>query len=121
MIEDKKGENIVLLDVRRLSEVTDYYLLVSGTSGPHLRAIFSEIQHVLKGAGVHCYRRAGSPESGWLVLDYIDVIIHIFLPELRQYYAIEELWGKKRPVRHPAQEKRRSDSRRQTPPRQDLP
>ena len=90
----KKGENILLLDVRKLSEITDYYVIVSGSSGPHIRAMFEEALHVLKGEGVSCYRRSGDPDSGWLVLDYVDVIVHIMTTDKRQYYAIEELWAR---------------------------
>jgi len=91
--EDKKGEDIVLIDVRGLTSVTDYFLFVSGTSAPHLRALFGDVQKELKKAGVQCYRRAGAPASGWMTIDYIDVVIHIFTPETRRYYAIEELWA----------------------------
>ena len=94
ILEEKKGEDIVVLDVRKLSGITDYYLMVSGTSSPHLRAMFDEVLHVLKGEGIACYRRSGELESGWLVLDYVDVIIHILTAEKRDYYAIEELWAK---------------------------
>ena len=80
--------------MRRVSGVTDYTVVVSGTSRPHLKALFSEVQHSLKQLGVPTYRRSGTPECGWVVLDYVDVVIHIFLDEMRQYYAVEELWGK---------------------------
>lgn len=56
--------------------------------------MFDEVMFILKGEGVQCYRRSGDPDSGWMVLDYVDVIIHIFLAEKRGYYAIEDLWGK---------------------------
>ena len=91
---DKKGENIALLDVRGISGVTDYYLIVSGGSPPHLKAMFRQVLEDLKEAGVPCYRKAGTPEAGWMVIDYVDVIIHIFLPEARSYYAIESLWAR---------------------------
>ena len=90
---DKKGEAIDLLDVKDLTGVTDYYLIASGSSAPHLRAMFDAVLHSLKKDGVPCYRKCGEPECGWLVIDYIDVVIHIFSVEARQYYAIEELWG----------------------------
>jgi len=90
---EKKGEAIDLLDVKDLTGVTDYYLIASGSSAPHLKAMFNEVLHVLKNDGVRCYRKCGDPECGWLVIDYIDVVIHIFSVEARQYYAIEELWG----------------------------
>lgn len=93
VLRDKKGDNIVLLDVRELSGITDYYLIVSGASTPHLKAMFEEVQHVLKKEDVFSYRKAGTPECGWMVIDYINVIIHIFLDPTRQYYAIEELWA----------------------------
>jgi len=92
ILDDKKGSDIVIFDVQKVSGVTDYFVVVSGTSPPHLKALFNELQHSLKQEGVPCFRRAGDPESGWLVLDYIDVVIHVFSPEARQYYAIEELW-----------------------------
>jgi ribosome-associated protein len=94
ILEEKKGEDIVLLDVRKLSGITDYYLIVSGASSPHLRAMFDEVLDLLKEEGMPCYRRSGEAESGWLVLDYVDVIIHILATEKREYYAIEELWAK---------------------------
>lgn len=93
-LEDKKGEDIRIFDVRGISAVTDYYIVVSGSSPPHLKAMFNEVQAVLKHSGSgNCYRRSGSPESGWLALDYVDVIIHIFSHAARKYYAIEELWA----------------------------
>ena len=93
MLLDKKGQDIKLLDVRELSSVTDYYLIVSGSSTPHLKALFGEVVSVLKHEGMPCYRKAGDPESGWMAIDYIDVMIHIFSKQAREYYAIEELWG----------------------------
>ena len=93
VLADTKGIEIKLLDVRNLSSVTDYYLIVSGSSPPHLKAMFREIQFVMKKEGTLVFRKAGDPAGGWLVIDYIDVIIHIFLPESRKYYAIEELWA----------------------------
>ena len=73
--------------------MADFILIVSAPSAPHLKALSNEVQVSLKKkAGVHCYRRAGTPESGWLVLDYVDVIIHILSPKARGYYEIESLW-----------------------------
>jgi len=63
-------------------------------SAPHLKALFGDIQHQLKKEGVMCYRSSGMPEGGWMVLDYVDVIIHIFDPEAREFYDIESLWDK---------------------------
>ena len=90
-IDAKKGEDIVLIDVQGLSSVTDYMLLATGSSPPHLKAMFSGVLQALKERGVTCYRHSGSSESGWIVMDYIDAVIHILSPEMRRYYAIEEL------------------------------
>ncbi len=92
-LDDKKARDTVLLDVREHSSVTDYYLITTGLSAPHLKAIFSDLQVELKKTlGVTCYRKSGEPEGGWMVLDYFDLIIHVFLPEQREYYALETLW-----------------------------
>lgn len=93
VLDSKLGKDILVRDLREISEVTDYCVIVSGTSPPQLKALFNEVQHVLKDAGEPCYRKAGNPDCGWLLLDYIEVVIHIFLEETRSYYAIEELWA----------------------------
>ena len=92
VLNDKHGEDITLLDVRGMSGVTDFYLMVSGGSTPHLKAMYNDLQVVLKKRGIHCYRKSGIPECGWLILDYVDVVIHIFAKEARSYYALEDLW-----------------------------
>ena len=89
---DKKSGNVVLLDVRGASGVTDYYVVASGASAPQLKAMFNEVLHALKEKGSLCYRRSGDPDSGWVVLDYVDVVIHILSSEAREYYSIEDLW-----------------------------
>jgi ribosome-associated protein len=94
LLEEQKGEDIRLFDVRAISEITDYVVIVTGNSPPHLKALSNEIQSSLKQQGVQSYRRAGEPEGGWVVVDYVDVIIHIFSPTARRYYAVEELWAK---------------------------
>lgn len=110
VLEDKKGEDLALLDVRNLSGVTDYYLIVTGGSAPHLKAMFSEVQHRLKQEGVYAYRRSGVPESGWMAIDYVDLIIHIFLDSTRRYYGIEALWSEapRLPVQPPRPRPRKS-------------
>ncbi len=94
ILEDKKGIDITVLDVSQVSGVADYFVIVSGTSSPHLKAMVNAVQVELKhGEKRYLANRAGDPESGWLVLDYLDIIIHIFLPQVRQYYALEDLWN----------------------------
>jgi len=80
-----------VLDVRGISNLTDYCVIATGTSAPHLKALTTEVQHSMKQHGLTA-RRSGLPESGWVVVDCLDAVIHIFAPEARAYYAIESLW-----------------------------
>lgn len=91
--EDKKAEDVVLLDVRKVSSIADYLLICSGNSEPHLKAIAEEISVRLKAAGVRPKGRDGFPTSRWVVVDYGDVMVHIMHPETRDHYALESLWG----------------------------
>lgn len=86
-----------MIDVRGRSTVTDYFMIATGLSVPHLKAMFTDLQVKLKTGGGPCYRRSGEAEGGWMVLDYVTVIIHLFLPEQRRYYALETLWGQDLP------------------------
>lgn len=90
---EKKAEAPVIVDVRGRSSVTDYHVIVSGFAAPHIKGLMNEVQHRLKERGIACYRCSGVPEDGWIALDYVDVVIHIFLPEIRDYYVLEELWA----------------------------
>ena len=94
---EKKAENVLLVDVRGVSGVTDFYLVASGSSRPQLKAMFNEVLHALRREGVQCYRQSADTESGWLVLDYVDLVIHMLSPEARAYYAVEELWARSLP------------------------
>lgn len=91
-MDKEKAENISIIDVRGISTVTDFTVIASGMSPPHIRALYDQLQYQLKQEGVTCYRRSGETEGGWMVLDYISVIVHLFLPETRAYYALETLW-----------------------------
>jgi ribosome-associated protein len=90
---DKKAEDALILDVRAVSNVADYFFICTGTSEPHLRAIANEIERRLRDEGIRPHHREGFPPSRWIVMDYNDVLVHIFHPELRQRYALEQLWG----------------------------
>ena len=94
LADNKKGEEILVLDVKDLSSVTDYFVLVSGSSEPHLRAISDEIIDRLKeDHGVVPRARDGTLQGGWVVLDFFDVIVHIMRTEARTRYDLESLWG----------------------------
>jgi ribosome-associated protein len=93
--EENKGHDIVILDVRELTDVFDYFLIVSGSSRRQLYAMGNEIQQKLVGEmGDACLSVSGHTEGKWVVIDYGDIIVHLFEPETRKYYALEELWGK---------------------------
>jgi ribosome-associated protein len=66
---------------------------VSGNSTPHLRALAEECEISLKNDGMKCYRKSGSAESGWILLDFVDVVVHFMTEETREYYALEQLWN----------------------------
>lgn len=91
-LADKKGRAILILDVRELSNVTNYFVLASGASTPHLKALGRTVHDTLKKQGVPSYREAGTPESGWLVLDYIHAVVHVLSENARIHYDFETLW-----------------------------
>lgn len=92
--DDKKAEDIVILDVRGLSPITDYFVICTASAAPHLRAIHNEIQQQMElEHGQEVRWRDRNYESEWLVLDFTDVMVHIFQREKREFYALEELWG----------------------------
>jgi ribosome-associated protein len=94
LADNKKAENVVILDVHKLSSVTDYFVVASGSSQPHLRAIEEEITAKLRDD--HDIRpRAvdGSVAGSWIVLDFFDVIVHIMRADVRERYDLEGLWG----------------------------
>jgi ribosome-associated protein len=90
---DKKAVGVVMLDVQRLSSVTDYFLVCSGKSTTHLQTISDAIHADLKASGVRPAHAEGVAASGWILLDYGDVLVHMFLEDTRAYYALERLWG----------------------------
>ncbi len=90
---DKKALDLVVLDVRRISGIADYFLLCSGRSTTHIQAIADAIRDELKAEGVRPRHVEGMPESGWILLDYGNILVHIFLEDTRAYYALERLWG----------------------------
>ena len=94
LADNKKAEDIVILDVRGLSSVTDYFVIAAGTSEPHLRAIVEEItdrlreDHELRPNAVD-----GTSRAAWVVLDYFDVIVHVMRQDVRERFDLETLWG----------------------------
>ncbi len=94
LADNKKAEDIVILDVRELSSVTDYFVIAAGASEPHLRAIVDEIVDRLREDwGLRPKAIDGTFRAAWVVLDYFDVIVHVMRQDVRERYDLETLWG----------------------------
>jgi ribosome-associated protein len=90
---DKKGERVLILDLRGLSSVTDFFVICHGTSRRHVQAIAENIRVGLKHRKVSDAHIEGAAEGRWIVLDYIDAIVHVFDEQMRDTYRLEDLWG----------------------------
>ena len=91
-IEDKKGESIRVLDVRNISSVTDYMVIATGTSPPHIKAIKIALDGALNKAGITLLGENREVESGWIVVDAFHFMIHLQTEEMRDFYRLEHLW-----------------------------
>jgi ribosome-associated protein len=94
MVAGKKAANILALDMRNITLLADYYVLCDGASARQVQAISDELLEKLKRAGSRPALVEGSAESGWMLVDFGAVIVHIFSPAQRAYYRLEELWQK---------------------------
>jgi len=102
LADNKKAEDIVILDLRKLSSITDYFVICTGSSEPHLRAIVDEIQeHLEQDQQLSARGTDGSVNTSWVVLDYFDVIVHVMRKDVRELYNLEDLWGDAPKVRAP--------------------
>lgn len=93
LIVDKKGENVLLLDLRKISPVADYFVLATAQSPLHAQAISDELVEKLKKVGCRVHHVEGYNQAHWILLDYLDIVVHVFLPEVRTFYGLERLWG----------------------------
>lgn len=91
--DEKKGEDIVIYDLHGLSDLTDYFVIATAQSKAQVRAIVETISRELKTIGTTKLGQEGSSNGQWILLDYSDCVIHVFSPELREYYGLESLWG----------------------------
>ena len=89
---EKQGEDITILDVRELIVITDFFVIVSGATSRQVRTIVEAVEAALRGLGVKPLRREGETEGRWVLLDYVDVVVHVFGAEERAYYDLERLW-----------------------------
>lgn len=91
-IVDKKGSNIIALDVRDVSSITDYFIIAEGSVPRHVISLAQYVDEVLRAHSITPVHCEGVQEGDWIVLDYMDFILHLFVPELRHHYALEEVW-----------------------------
>lgn len=93
ILDSKKGMDIVGIDIHDLTTIGDYFVLVTGTSSPHVRALAEEVEDNLSKEGVEPRRVEGAQSATWILMDYQDVILHIFTGETREFYSMERLWS----------------------------
>ena len=92
IIDDRKGKRIEQIEIKDITVVTDYFVIASGTSTTHVRGIADEVQFKMEQEGVKCAHIEGYETASWILLDFLDVVVHIFLEEERQFYNLERLW-----------------------------
>ena len=94
-IQDKKGENIISLDLRKINEaVADFFIICEAGNQPQIRAIADHIEESVKvQCGENPYHHEGYKALHWILIDYVNVVVHIMLPEKRKFYKLEEMWG----------------------------
>ena len=93
-----KATDIVVLDLRGVTDMTDFFVIASGTSDTHVRAVADHVQAGLKATGVSTNLTEGLSQGRWALLDYHDCVVHVFHPTMRQFYQLERLWGDATPV-----------------------
>ena len=91
-LEEKKGEDIVLLDVQKVASFTDYFVICTASSSRMLNALADGVLGKVRETHTKKGRLQGTPEAGWMVIDYGDIVVHLLDEELRGYYKLEELW-----------------------------
>jgi ribosome-associated protein len=93
IVEDKKAEDIIMLDIRELSIIADYFVICTGTSERQVRALAREVDEQLGKQGIEPLHIEGMTDARWVLLDYNNVIVHIFDPVTREYYRLDKLWA----------------------------
>lgn len=90
---DLKASNVVVLDLTKVTDATDYFVIASGSSDTHVRAIAEHVLEELAKEGIRAHHIEGLPQGRWVLLDYVDFVVHVFHPVLREFYQLERLWG----------------------------
>lgn len=92
-LRDRKALDLVVIDLRGISDTADYFVLCSGTSEPHIRSLTDDLVEQLRGQGQRPWHVEGRQSLRWVLVDFVDVVVHIFGREAREFYALERLWG----------------------------
>ena len=98
ILSDRQALDIALLDIAKTSTFTDFFVIATAQSPLHFNALGDHLERELQTEGQELRHKEGSAASGWMLLDFGDVIVHVFTPEKREYYRLEELWGRTTPV-----------------------
>jgi ribosome-associated protein len=90
---DNKADDVVVLDLHGVTDMTDYFIVASGTSDTHVRSVAQHVMDTLQKQGVRAASVEGLTQGRWVLLDYVDFVVHVFHPTLRAFYQLERLWG----------------------------
>ena len=93
IIFTKKGSDVVAIDLRKLVSFTDYFVICSADSDTQVKAISDQLDKALSEEGIKCWHKEGLKALSWVLMDYVDVVVHIFKKESREFYNLEKLWG----------------------------
>lgn len=93
LIFNKKGYDVRIIDLRNLTTFSDFFVICSADSDTQVKAIADEIDKSLRDEGIKCWHKEGYMALSWVLLDYVDVVVHVFKKEAREFYNIEKLWG----------------------------
>jgi len=91
-LNDKKGEDIKVIEIGKLSTVADYFIIANGSNAPHVESLVDNVEEELLKENIHAERIEGVRSSGWILMDYSDVVVHVFSKEDRLFYDLERIW-----------------------------
>ena len=93
LIFNKKGYNVKILDLRNLTTITDYFIICTGDSDTQVKAIADEVDKRMRDEGVRSWHTEGYRSLNWVLIDFVDIVVHVFKKESREFYNLEKLWG----------------------------
>ena len=98
ILQERKAEDILALDLRQVSDAADCFIICSASSDPHVKAVVTALVESLRAAGHRPWHVEGMEQRRWVLIDLVDIVVHVFLPQAREYYALERLWGDAEPM-----------------------